>query len=102
MTCFPPLEPLGWLYVRRDLSSPFGYSKVFAFQQSPVFVDAGWTEIPLVEFSLLHQAQVALSAVEAAMLRDGDGKIMGHGWAITQLNKARPLIRAFLDNLGGR
>lgn len=101
MTDFPPLEPLCWLYVRRDPSSRLGYSKVLTLQQDQAFVDVGWAEIPLVEFSMLVQAQTALSAVEAAMLRDSDGKIMGHGWSITQLNKARPLICAFLDIMGG-
>lgn len=36
-------------------------------------------------------------AVEAAMIYGGDGRILDHGWNITKLNEARPLIRAALS-----
>lgn len=38
----------------------------------------------------------ALRAVEAAMIRGGDGRILDVGWNITKLNQARPMIRAIL------
>lgn len=38
----------------------------------------------------------ALRAVEAAMIRGGDGRILDVGWNITKLNEARPMIRAIL------
>lgn len=38
----------------------------------------------------------ALTLVEAAMLRGGDGQIGEFGWNITKLNRARALIRAAL------
>lgn len=43
-----------------------------------------------------HDLIEALRAVEAAMMRGGDGRILDTGWNITKLNEARPLIRAIL------
>jgi hypothetical protein len=48
------------------------------------------------------QAQVevmwaVIQLVEDAMMRGGDGKILGMGWNITKLNKARPAIHAALQ-----
>ena len=43
----------------------------------------------------------ALEAVEAAMLRGGDGAVGDFGWNITKLNKARPLIRAAINAATG-
>lgn len=40
----------------------------------------------------------ALKAVEAAMVRGGDGRVLDTGWNITKLNEARPLILAALKD----
>lgn len=49
-----------------------------------------------------HDLIEALRAVEAAMVRGGDGRILDTGWNITKLNEARPLIRAILTEEAGR
>lgn len=48
-----------------------------------------------------HDLIEALRAVEAAMMRGGDGRILDTGWNITKLNEARPLIRAILTKEAG-
>lgn len=54
---------------------------------------AAETAPPVSDEALRH----ALKAVHAAMLNGGDGETGDFGWSITELNKARPLIRAAMS-----
>ena len=53
---------------------------------------------PSPDLKAENAALVALQMVEDAMRRR-DGQIIGYGWNITALNKARPFIHAALQSV---
>jgi hypothetical protein len=80
-------DPDGWAIA--DAKSFHGRHEPGAAQDNARLLAESW--------SLMK----ALRAVDAAVLRRGDGKKLGVGWSITALNAARPLIEAALARIDG-